>query len=504
MKRNIREQLILTGMGCFLCTGAAVLVNVLLLPYARAYYGYGAAALIICTAAALAALCMAAQIIRRTDEAKLARIRRIAVPAYLAALFVLQIALGHMMEYKPTGDNFMLYNGSQLYAAEGSFESNPDFGLYLARFSNQWGAVMMLIGFWKLLAALGITATFMPLVIVQAALYTLGLRSVFSIIRRLRGVRGEMMLLVLLALFFPLYLAAGVLYTDTFSLPFLLIALDWAMRAAEEKDAKKQVFDALICALAALLGAQIKMTVLIVVIAAVIVWLLHMRPVRALLCSALCVLVIALGMTGMQKEALSSFIDPAMYAQHHTPAIHWVMMSVPRGDNPYGSAVTDYNITWDMQEAGATREEVMDSIYTRLIDRIYTLRYPNRLIAGMLRKNAAVFGDGTFGMTEMLDDNPVRENVVSSFVLQGRPHYGAYKVLCTGILMAHMALAVWGCLQEIKKRDTRLAIPAVALFGILFFLLLWETRARYLFGFAPVIMILAAAGAVRDEGGQGA
>ena len=46
------------------------------------------------------------------------------------------------------------------------------------------------------------------------------------------------------------------------------------------------------------------------------------------------------------------------------------------------------------------------------------------------------------------------------------------------------------------------AIPAVALFGILFFLLLWETRARYLFGFAPVIMLLAAAGAVRDEGGQ--
>ena len=503
MKKEIREQLILTGMGCFLCTGAVVIVNVLLLPYVREWYGYNALVLMVCTAAALAAFWLAARAIRKADEAKLARIRRIAVPAYLAALFVVQIVLGYMMEYTPMGDNFMLYNGSQLYAAEGSFESYPDFGLYLARFSNQWGAVMMLIGFWKLLSLVGITATFMPLVVTQAALYTLGLHSAFSIVRRVRGARGEVMLLVLLIFFFPLYLAAGVLYTDTFSAPFVLITLDWAMRAAQEENRKKQVFDALICAAAALLGAQIKMTVLIVLIAAVIVWALCMKPVRALLCCGLCMLMIALGMTGMQKAALSTFIDPALYAQHHTPAIHWVIMSIPRGDNPFGSySSIDYGITWTIQENGATREEVMDSIYTRLIDRIYTLRYPNRLITGMLRKNAVSFGDGSFGMTEMLDDGPVRENAVSQIVLEGRPYYNAYSVVCTGIFMAHMALAVWGCLSNIKQRDTRMAIPAVAFFGILFFLLLWEARARYLFGFAPVLMLLAAAGAVRDEGGQ--
>lgn len=39
-----------------------------------------------------------------------------------------------------------------------------------------------------------------------------------------------------------------------------------------------------------------------------------------------------------------------MVEQHHTPTIHWIMMSIPTGDNPYGGATGDYGITWGMME----------------------------------------------------------------------------------------------------------------------------------------------------------
>ena len=52
----------------------------------------------------------------------------------------------------------------------------------------------------------------------------------------------------------------------------------------------------------------------------------------------------------MKNEVL----DPEMVAQHHTPAIHWVMMSIPSGNNPYGGFSGDYAITWGMMEEGAT------------------------------------------------------------------------------------------------------------------------------------------------------
>ena len=189
-------------------------------------------------------------------------------------------------------------------------------------------------------------------------------------------------------------------------------------------------------------------------------------------------------------------LDPAMVEQHHTPTIHWIMMSIPTGDNPYGGATGDYGITWGMMEDGASRTDIMDSIYTRMKDRIYALRYPNRLAEAALRKNSAFIGDGTFGMTEMLDDGPVRENAVSSFVLEGRAHYGAYGALTTGIWLAQLTLALAACVRDIRRRDVSGAMLYVAFFGATLFLMLWEARSRYLFGFVPVLLLLAARGAI--------
>ena len=171
-------------------------------------------------------------------------------------------------------------------------------------------------------------------------------------------------------------------------------------------------------------------------------------------------------------------------------------MSIPSGNNPYGGFSGDYAITWGMMEEGATHEEVMASIYSRMKDKIYTLRYPNRLISAALHKDSSFMGDGTYGMTEMLDDGPVRENVVSSFVLEGRAHYGAYGALTTGIWLAQLTLALAACVRDIRRRDVSGAMLYVAFFGATLFLMLWEARSRYLFGFVPVLLLLAARGAI--------
>ena len=496
MKLDKRQFLLRAGMGCFLFAALAALVNILIFPYARIYHGYPAALVYVSFGAALFLFVFAGRKLRAAEEARLLRIRSIAVPAYLIALFLLHILLGYLMEYVPAGDNFMLYNGSQTLARDGDFHTYPDFGLYLARFSNQWGFLMMLTGFWKLLAMLGIESCFMPLVVVQAALYAVGVCCALRIVRHLGGVRGELMLLVLLALCLPMYFAAAVLYTDTFSLPFVLLALELALRAGEAKTLKGQLLLALACGVVTFIGGQIKMTVAIVMIAAVLCWLLTMKPLRAALCSMLCLLTLTLGTTAVQQAMLGPVIDPAVYAQQNTPVIHWIMMSIPTGNNPYGNATGDYGITWGMMDEGASHEAVMDSIYTRMKDRIYTLRYPNRLLAAMMRKNAAAMGDGTFGLSEMLDDNPVRENGVSAFVLAGRPYYPVYSAVCTGVYLAGLLLALCGCARDLRRRDTGAAMLYIAAFGVMLFLLIWEARSRYFFNFVPVFLMLCALSAV--------
>ena len=499
MKTDKRQFLLRAGMGFFLFAAAAVLINILIFPYARTYHGDPPLLVFASCGAAALLFVFTGRKLRAAPEARLLRIRSAAVPVYLIALFCLHLLLGYLMEYIPAGDNFMLYNGAQALARDGDFHVYPDFGLYLARFSNQWGFLMMLTCFFKLLFALGMKSCFMPLVLVQAMLYTVGVLCALSIVRRFRGVRGELMLLVMFALCLPLYLAAAVLYTDTFSLPFMLLALELALRAGEAKTLKGQLLYALSCGVMTFIGGQIKMTVAIAMIAAIIYWLLTLKPLRAALCSALCILTLTLGTTAVQQAMLGPVIDPAVYAQQNTPVIHWIMMSIPSSKNLYGNATGDYGITWGMMDEGASHEEVMDSIYTRMKDRIYTLRYPNRLLTAMLRKNAAAMGDGTFGLSEMLDDKPVRENAVSSFVLAGRPHYSLYSAICTGIYLAELLIALLGCARDLRRRDTRAAMLYIAAFGVMLFLLIWEARSRYLFNFVPVFVMLAALSAACGE-----
>lgn len=488
---DFRTALLRTGMGCFVFAAGATFLNICLLPFAREYYGYRVPMMFAGFALALAAYALLGRILARTQTDRLERIRRIAVPVFLAALFVIQVLLGCLMQYVPAGDNHAVYEGSRILASDGNFDAFPNYELYLARYPNQWGILLFFTGMWKLFGLFGLESIFMPQVIVQALLYIPGMFSALSIARRTRGVRAELMLLALLAGCLPLYLAAGVVYTDTFSMPFVPIVLDLALRVMHEKDAKRQLLLVVACGLTATLGGMIKMTVVIALMAAVIVWLMTMHRVRALLCGVLCGAILLAGNAAVHHALLGDTIDRQIHEQQNTPKVHWIMMSIPSSDNPYGGYANEYGLTWSLMDEGASREEIMDSIYSRMKDKIYTLRYPNRLVLATLRKNAAAFGDGSFGMTEMLDDNPVRENAVSRIVLSGRQYYTRYLGVTSGIFFAQLLFALISCIRDLRRRETDMAVGYVAAFGMMLFLMLWEARSRYFFGFVPVILLLA-------------
>lgn len=507
----MRTKLLRSGLGFFAFAAGVSLVNVLVFPYARENYGYGLIGLWLVYAAALALLLLAGRAVSRMRADKAERAARALAPAFTLLLFAAHLLMGYLLEYTPSGDNFMLYKSSQMLATDGNFDNYPYFYLYLSRFSNQWGFTLMLTAFYKLIFALGVTQTFYPLVLVQAVLYVFSTRATLRIARRLSGAKGELMTLLMLACCLPMYVAAAVLYTDTFSVPFIMVALDLALRIKDAQSRGAQLALSAACGAVVLIGCQIKMTVLIALMAAVIVWLLEMKPGRAMLCTALCAAIVGGGTAAVQHYMKNEVLDPEMVAQHHTPAIHWVMMSIPSGNNPYGGFSGDYAITWGMMEEGATHEEVMASIYSRMKDKIYTLRYPNRLISAALRKDSAFMGDGTYGMTEMLDDGPVRENVVSSFVLEGRSRYRLHMTLCTGVWLAQLTLALLACVRDIRCSDPASGARAgslrymtlyVAFFGAALFLMLWEARGRYLFGFVTVLLLLAAHGALQTEEGM--
>ena len=503
MTSKLKPVLLRTGLGFFLFMTGVSVINVLFFPFARALYGYPFMALLCAAAAALVLFLLAGHALSRIPEKRLERFSRYAVPTLLAAAFVVQLIMGFLLEYEPLGDNLMLYYGGQMLARDGSFAANPDYGLYLARFSNQWGFLLILTGIFRLLFFFGISNPFFPLVCLQAVLYFLALFLLLHDTGKRFGVRTQLMLLLMLACTFPLYISAAVLYTDTFSLPFVIFALSCALRVHDASSLRGKLFWALLCGLSAFLGGQIKMTVAIALIAAFLWWLFSLRIGHALLCGFVAFSILIGGTAAVQEFTLDHVLDRAVYEQENTPVIHWFMMSIPTSENPYGGYYGDYGETWGMMDEGATHEEVMASIYRRIRDRIYTLRYPDRFASAALHKDSAIMGDGTFGMTEMLDDRPVRRNAVSEIVLSDGAFHPVYLLLTTGIWLAQLCLACLCCVRDIRRRDLRRAVFYISCVGILLFLMLWEVHSRYLYNFVPVFLLLSACGSVPEDKQKG-
>ncbi|MFR5794338.1 MAG: hypothetical protein ACLUI3_01340 [Christensenellales bacterium] len=235
----MRTKLLRSGLGFFAFAAGISLVNVLVFPYARENYGYGLIGLWLAYAAALALLMLAGRAVSRMRADRAERAARALAPAFTLLLFAVHLLMGYLLEYTPSGDNFMLYKSSQMLATDGNFDNYPYFYLYLSRFSNQWGFTLMLTAFYKLIFSLGVTQTFYPLVLVQAVLYVFSTRATLRIARRLSGAKGELMTLLMLACCLPMYVAAAVLYTDTFSVPFIMVALDLALRIRDAQSRER-------------------------------------------------------------------------------------------------------------------------------------------------------------------------------------------------------------------------------------------------------------------------
>lgn len=491
-KENYRPELLRTGMGCFVFGAAMTLFNMLVLPINRRVIGFHYPSCLIAFFAAIASYIFLGKVLERTSEMKLERIRRVAVPAFIIVLFIVQVTMGYLLEYTPAGDNGAVYGGAKILAENGRFDSTTEHELYFARFPNQWGFLLFCTLMWKVFGVFNPESIFMPLVVVQALLYIPGVLSALALARKTKkGVRAELMMLAMLVTCLPLYLSASVLYTDTFSMPFVPMAMNLAFDVIRETDQKRQIRRAIAFGVVVAVGSMIKMTVLIILMAAVICWALTIKPVRAFAYAAVCVLIFALCNSVMHQMIFDRIVARDLYEYHNTPAIHWVMMAIPSSGNEWGIFSYDYAITWGMMEEGVPREEIMASIYSRIKDKIYTLRYPQRLVMAALRKNISAFSDGTFGMSEMLNDGPVRAGKISDIVLKGWPQFRFYQGIASGIYYAHLFMALLGCVRDIRRRDVRMALGYVAAFGMMFFMMLWEARTRYFYGCISVILLLS-------------
>ena len=102
------------------------------------------------------------------------------------------------------------------------------------------------------------------------------------------------------------------------------------------------------------------------------------------------------------------------------------------------------------------------------------------------------WGDGTYFIFKEGQTHPETDSKLWDFVLKTGKYYNIFYYYCQGFHLAVLTLLMISLLIGIKKGIVNgTLLFKLAVYGLFLFLLIWETRSRYVYGFTPLLLLIA-------------
>ena len=410
--------------------------------------------------------------------------------AFLIIMGTTQIGHINKLRYIPSYDLEAIYGGAIQWVETGSFAGYYD---YFDWFPNNLGGLCFLYAVFKLFHV------FTDDYFLIAALVNEGLLlATYSLVsltaKKLWGSRYGILTLLLTGSMIPFLFMADVFYTDSLSMLFPILLYYIALKTDESEGFRRWGL-CLLSGVTAAVGIWLKPTVLIMSAAISLTFLLRRKWKKAaaymLSTGALYLLLTSALQYGIYHDHLS----PELAEVKNTPYCHWIMMGLEE-DGRYNPQ--DYEFTRSFSDPDERNAALKEEIRSRIRE---------KGVAGMTGLYAAklfrCFGDGTIGLSDFLDDYPVQESTLHSYLLYEGRNFGFYQSLCNIVLYALLLLMTvcqFMSVREEKRvreavRGKELALSLSA-GGLMVFLMWWETSPRYITNYLPVIIVLAAGGAM--------
>lgn len=409
---------------------------------------------------------------------------------FIAFMLCIQIIFGFLLRFTPAFDMDAIYGGAIEWVNTGSFSSYYDYYYY---FPNNLGGMSLLYIFFKLASYAGISDFFAVGMIMNSIMSVCAMLVCSLTAKKLGGASKAVFVLVLFLLSLPFYFIAPAFYTDSLSMLFPILIIFLALKLREADKLRQSVLLSILIGIAAAIGMLIKYTVIITPIAVIICLLMNKKWAKALICCACAASIIALSLLSFNAYFSSQHLTDTEKARvQNTPYTHWIMMGL-KGTGGYNSA--DYEFT----RSFADPEERNEAINTEIGRRISELG-PFGIISLAGIKGSISMGNGTYALSDFLDDSPLKPCFLHSFLLYSSPHYDAYSGICCGIHLGILLLGVMSAIEKLIRAikgaggNTPFMAPHIAFFGIALFLLMWETSGRYITNYIPVLFICAASG----------
>lgn len=398
--------------------------------------------------------------------------------------YIILIRMGFLLRFTPSFDMDAIYSGAIQWTNEGNFSN---FYEYFGYFPNNLGSMGFLHIVFKIASLFGIKDFFAVGIIVNSAFITGTAVFVSLICKKIACSKTALMSLILVLLCFPFYFMGAAFYTDSLSLIFPVLFYYLYLCLKDENDKKKQITYLITMGLSLTIGMMIKFTVVIVLIAVVIDAFLYIPWKKALLILVVSLVFYGVTVSIYNHNIYKNYISDEQYQNLKTPYWHWIMMGL-QNNGYYNPEDYEYTRSYDVNErSAACRKKAMERVKELGVSGLFKLWTSKAVIC---------FGDGTYALSDFLDDNPANETNIHDYILYAGKSYSKYQSFSTGLLIVLYLLAIVGAgrdiIDKVKYRESILpTAPRLAMLGILCFLILWETSGRYFTNYVPILIVCA-------------
>lgn len=403
------------------------------------------------------------------------------IAGVLLPYLALQIYIGFQLAVDPSWDFGQVYHIVLDRVTTGELTERVD---YLTLYPNNKGGAFLLFIYYRLIALFGFPLTGdMPIyagIVLNCLLINVSIFLLCVFFLRCGKKAPAIAGLVVSVGCLGLLLYTPVFYTDTLSLLFPPILLNLFINLEKHSTRVARMADWIAVILVTVVGMSVKLTILFFLIAYSIYKLATAVKGRALCLTALrmagvAVLVIVVNL------ATTAVYNHYVVGDSQEEAIsykHWIHMGM-MGNGGYNDSV------WAIEgEVGI--DEALRNQWAS-----YT---PNTYFRFLTNKNVFTWGDGLYFSNAKIVRYPLHPDslVYRAFINEegaARRTWIFYANICNGVQLFFIICSFIRMFRS-EKWDL-FCVLRIAFFGLFLFLMIWETRSRYLVNYIPVFVILA-------------
>lgn len=407
-----------------------------------------------------------------------------------AAYFPLQIWFGMSLIQEPTWDFGFVNNSVRNFILHPQTDLK-EYAIYMTRYPNNRGIVFLLLSLCRLIRLFGFSFTdsnFMAVTVVLNCVFINAAIVLTALVPLRRGknaasivVLAAMMLNAGLLLYTPFF------YTDTVSLFFAALLIHILMNFSENNNGIRNVLNAVLLAFVTVAAWNIKLTSVFIVIAyGVFIVFSRKFTKQVLKCAGVFLIAAAVLFPSCSAVLNNAVLPKDAGGTFRLPASHFINMGLT-GRGGFNEDVLQ-------EAAGCESMEEADALSKRGIKDKLSAYGINGCIRFLRIKGMYTYSDGTYFAYEKLSRGPMKTDSAvyrSLFDENGaKKDFPLFYMSTYHIVL--MALILLALMQSLKRKEfAPVDILLITFMGLFLFLMVWETRSRYLINAIPVMMLIA-------------